>query len=66
MSPELYGPAGALTVLAFVVVALIRGDLVPGWLHRREIARGDKADDQAERTAKALEAIVRLYKIPGE
>lgn len=66
MPPELYGPAGALAVLAFFVIAFIRGDVVPGWIHRREITRGDKADDQADRTAKALEAIVRLYKLPGE
>jgi hypothetical protein len=64
MPAELYGAGGALAALAFTLLALIRGDLVPGWIHRREIARGDKADDQADRTAKALETIVRLYKLP--
>lgn len=44
MPPELYGPAGALAVLAFVVVAFIRGDIAPGYAYRREQARADKAD----------------------
>jgi hypothetical protein len=44
MPPELYGPAGALAVLAFVVVAFIRGDIAPGYAYRREQARADRAD----------------------
>jgi hypothetical protein len=44
MPPELYGPAGALAVLAFVVVAFIRGDIVPGYIHKREQTRADRSD----------------------
>lgn len=43
--PELYGPAGALAVLAFVVVAFIRGDIAPGSAYKREQARADKATE---------------------
>jgi len=40
---------GVIGTLLFVVVALIRGWLVPGWAHRREQERGDKALDMALR-----------------
>lgn len=32
----------AVVVLALILVAIVRGDLVPGWIHKREIERGDK------------------------
>lgn len=44
LPPELYGPAGAVVVLALGFVAFIRGDIVPGWIHKREQARADRAD----------------------
>ena len=54
MPAELYGPAGALAALAFVVIALMRGDLVPGWIYKAERLQRDKADTQAERNADSL------------
>jgi hypothetical protein len=53
---ELYGPFGALAVLGFVVVAVIRGDLVPGFIYKAAVARAEKSDIQAERTATALDS----------
>ena len=44
MPAELYGPAGAIAALAFVLAAIIHGDLVPGFAYRREAARADKAE----------------------
>lgn len=57
MPPELYGPAGALAVLAFIVIALIRGDLVPGFIYRDERTQRSVAEVQAQRNAEALEAL---------
>lgn len=59
MPPELYGPAGALAVLAFVVVALIRGDLVPGFIYKDERAQRAIAETQAQRNAEALESLAK-------
>ena len=42
--PELYGPFGALVVLAVGLVLMIRGDIVPGYMYRRERDARDKAD----------------------
>lgn len=44
MPAELYGPAGALAALAFVLGAIIHGDLVPGFVYRKAEARADKAE----------------------
>ncbi len=54
MPAELYGPAGALAALAFVVVALLRGDLVPGYIYRSEREQRQKAETQAERNADSI------------
>ena len=59
MPPELYGPFGALAVLSFVVLALIRGDLVPGYIHKAAVARADKLDTAAEKTAEALSVLTK-------
>ncbi len=59
---ELYGPAGALAVLGFVVVALMRGDLVPGWMFKQEREQRIKAETQAERNTDALEAVADTVK----
>ena len=64
MPPELYGPFGALAVLSFVVVALIRGDLVPGYIHKREITRGDRNDTVLAEAASLLRDIVRFLDMP--
>lgn len=62
MPPELYGPAGALAVLAFTVIALIRGDLVPGFIYRDERAQRAVAETQAQRNAEALEALAKAIR----
>lgn len=59
MPPELYGPAGALAVLAFVVIAFIRGDIVPGFIYRDERAQRTVAETQAQRNAEALESLAK-------
>jgi hypothetical protein len=57
--PELYGPFGALAVLGFLVLALIRGDLVPGFIYRGEKEQRMKAEEQAEENAKSLAALAK-------
>jgi hypothetical protein len=59
LPPELYGPAGALAVLAFVVLALIRGDIVPGYIYKAEREQRQKAEQQAEQNAVALATLAR-------
>lgn len=59
MPPELYGPAGALAVLAFVVIGFIRGDLVPGFIYRDERAQRTLAETQAQRNAEALSSLAK-------
>jgi hypothetical protein len=59
MPPELYGPFGALAVLSFVVLAVIRGDIVPGYIYRAAVLRAEKADTAAEKTAEALSVLAK-------
>lgn len=61
MPSELYGPFGALAALAFVVLALMRGDLVPGWVYKREAAGREKAETQAERNSESLATMARVF-----
>jgi hypothetical protein len=56
---ELYGPAGALVALAFVVIAMMRGDLVPGYIYRMERDQRQKADTQAERNADSIAELAK-------
>lgn len=51
---------GVVGILVFVVVAFIRGWIVPGWTHRREQDRGDKALDMALRGTDLADAGVRF------
>ena len=60
MPAELYGPAGALVALVFVVLAMMRGDLVPGYIYRSEREQRQKAETQAERNADALAALAKV------
>ena len=62
MPPELYGPAGALAVLAFVVIAFIRGDIVPGFIYRDERAQRTVAETQAQRNAEALDSLAKAVR----
>ena len=59
MPAELYGPFGALVALSAVVAMIVRGDLVPGWIYRSELAQRQKAETQAERNAEALAVLAR-------
>ncbi len=68
LPPEVYGPAGALVALAFVVAALMRGDLVPGWVYKREAAQREKAETQAERNSESLASMAKAIgdqRVPG-
>lgn len=51
--------AGGWTAFVLTVVvaaiALVRGDWVPGFVYRREVARADTATTQAERNIDAIE-----------
>lgn len=59
MPAELYGPFGALVVLSFVLLAIIRGDLVPGWLYKKVEGRVEKAEEQARLNAESLTALAK-------
>ena len=59
LPPELYGPAGALAALAFVVAALMWGDLVPGWVYKAEREQRQKAETQAERNADSIAELAK-------
>ena len=66
LPPEIYGAGGALAVLAFFVVAFIRGDIVAGFIYRDERAQRKLAETQAERNTDALEGIVAAVKASNE
>lgn len=59
MPDAIYGPAGALVALAFVVLAMMRGDLVPGFIYRQEREQRQKAETQAERNADSLAELAK-------
>lgn len=59
MPAELYGPAGALAALAFVVIAMMRGDLIPGFIYRLEREQRQKAETQAERNADSIAELAK-------
>lgn len=67
MDPVALAEAGGWAVVVMMIVALGvgfgRGLLVPGFVYRREVERGDRADAQAERTARAVETIARLLDV---
>jgi isopentenyl phosphate kinase len=46
---DLGGWAFACIVLGIVIAAFIKGDLVPGWIHKRETERADKATASLEK-----------------
>jgi hypothetical protein len=52
---DLGGWTFACIVLAIVIAAFIKGDLVPGWIHKRETERADKATDLLEHLTSAIE-----------
>lgn len=60
MPPELYGPAGALVVLSFVVLALIHGDLVPGFVYKQEREQRQASEARELKTALALEKLANV------
>jgi len=43
-------------------VGFVRGWLVPGFVYRREVERGDKADTAAERNADQIRDLVTLLR----
>ena len=54
-----FGPLGALFALALAVVAFVKGWVVPGYLFRREVDRGNEAERRAWRMAGIAEPAVR-------
>ena len=58
-SPEVLvqigGWAFSVIVCTFVIVGFIKGDIVPGWIHKRETERADKATDLLEHLTSAAE-----------
>ena len=54
---ELYGPFGALAALTIVLLMIVRGDLVPGFVYRSEREQRLKAEHQADENAKSLAAL---------
>jgi hypothetical protein len=70
-SPEVILQIGgwcfAAVVLGLVIAGFIRGDLVPGWVNKRETERADKAaalleqlTGSLERVAGAVDTLVKL------
>lgn len=60
--PVALADAGGWAVVVAMITGLgigfVRGWLVPGFVYRREVERGDKADIVSERTADAMEKLV--------
>lgn len=49
-----------LMVLGVLFRAVVRGDLVPGFIYRAEVEQRQKAETQAERNADALAALAKV------
>lgn len=64
MDPIALAQAGPVAILlAFIfamVLAFIRGTVVPGWLYRQEREQRIKAETQAELNAVALAALAKV------
>jgi hypothetical protein len=45
----------ASVVLALVIGGFIRGDIVPGWIHKREMALGDKSTELLAQMTAAMD-----------
>lgn len=56
----------AAAVLLGVVMAIIRGDLVPGTLYKREVARADTATTQLEHWNAIGETLTAQVKLMSE
>lgn len=60
----------ACAVLVGILSALVRGDLVPGAVYRREVARADTATEQLEKSNELGDTLTAqvdtLVKIVGE
>lgn len=52
---DLGGWTAFVVTVVTAAITLIRGDWVPGFVYRREVARADTATTQAERNADAIE-----------
>lgn len=46
------------------ITAFFKGDVIPGHVYRREVARADAATADAERNTKLLARILRLVEKP--
>ena len=52
---DLGGWVFSVIVCSVVIAGFIRGDLVPGWIHKRETARADQATAVLEKMTNAVE-----------
>lgn len=63
MDPIALAQAGPVAILLVVLAglfrAVVRGDLVPGFIYRAEVEQRQKAETQAERNADALAALAK-------
>lgn len=59
--PSLVNAGGVVGFAIFLVIAIIKGWLVPGFLHNREVARSDKAWDQVDQLSKAFAATTAAW-----
>ena len=68
LPPELYGPFGALVILAIGIVAIVRafltGSIVPGFIYRKSEERRDAAETKVVELTKTL-ADLALVKASG-
>jgi len=51
----------ASAVLTAVLILIRRGDLVPGFVYKREVERADKATEQVERQTEAIKTLTAEF-----
>ena len=51
----------ASVVLASVLIMVRRGDIVPGWVYRREVERADKATAQVDLQTESIKALTDQF-----
>lgn len=69
MDPIALSQAGPIAILlAFIsamVIAFVRGDVVPGWLYRQERDKRTEAEALSAKTAEALTVLARTASHPS-
>ena len=52
----------AVVILVVIAYGLVKGHLVPGYIYRREVERGDRAEDAIDRTDRIAEGATTAAK----